>query len=362
MAILIFVVILCVLIVGHEAGHLIAAKLSKMKVLEFGIGFPPKLAGKTIGGTLYSVNALPFGGFVKILGEEGENANDPAAFSTRPKLLQAMTIAAGPIANFVLAFLLTSFAFMIGVPVEADPADLANVRDPQVVAAEILPGTPAETAGLRSGDRLMSLVGVDGVEMKVTTPEAFSSVVERALEPLVLVYERNGAEASVEVTPVLGVIPEEPERRALGIGLTMIGIISLPPHIAIAEGFMATVRNTVLVAKGIAEFIGRAFSLQADLSAVSGPVGIVSSVGTTATFGVGALLSFAAIISINLGIVNLIPFPALDGGRIAMIGVEALTRRKIPRAVANGLNFLGFALLILLMLAVTVNDISHLVG
>ena len=142
----------------------------------------------------------------------------------------------------------------------------------------------------------------------------------------------------------------------------MIGIISLPPHIAIAEGFMATVRNTVLVAKGIAEFIGRAFSLQADLSAVSGPVGIVSSVGTTATFGVGALLSFAAIISINLGIVNLIPFPALDGGRIAMIGVEALTRRKIPRAVANGLNFLGFALLILLMLAVTVNDISHLVG
>jgi len=361
MSILIFIVMLFVLIVGHEFGHLVAAKLSKMKVLEFGVGFPPKLAGKMIGGTEYTVNALPFGGFVKIFGEDAEDAGESHAFSSRPKILQAATIAAGPLMNLILAFILTSTAFMVGVPAQVDPSDALGVRDVRVIAAEILPGTPADEAGLKAGDRLISLVS-SGVESPILTPEGFSSAIEKSEGPLSLTYQRGEDTVSIELTPATGVIAEEPERRALGVGLMLVGTKSFPFFEAIGAGFTTTLKNTALIGEGLARFIGQAFSFQADLSAVAGPVGIVSSVGDAATFGIGALFSFAALISINLAIVNLIPFPALDGGRLAFIAIEAITRRTIPRSVANMLNIVGFALLILLMLAVTANDISKLVG
>lgn len=350
MSLVIFIVMLVVLIVGHEFGHFIVAKLSRMKVLEFGVGFPPKLWGKKIGETEYTVNALPFGGFVKIFGEDEPGAEgDPAAFSNRSKLAQAGTLAAGPFANLVIAFVLSTLAFMIGVPVALDAPD-ASVRDAHVVVTDVFPGSPAERAGLMPGDRILS----------AETPEAFSAEVAASSDAVSVLIGRDGAEQTLAVVPKAGLVPEEPARKAIGVSIGLIGMRSLSLPAAIAAGFSSTIHDAIAVALGLVSLIVSAFSLSADLTGLSGPVGIAGMVGDASAFGAGAVLSFAALISINLAVLNFLPFPALDGGRLALLGVEALTRRRVPRAVAQGLNLAGFAILILLMLAVTAHDIWRL--
>jgi len=360
MTVLIFIIMLVVLIVAHEFGHFIVAKLSGMKVPEFGLGFPPKLWGKKIGDTEYTINALPFGGFVKIEGEDPKEADtDPAAFSNRPKVLQAATLLAGPFGNIILAFVLFFFAFMAGVPsvVEEGQGDLADAR---VVIVNVLPESPAESAGLRAGDRVIAL-RTDGRETAIEMPETLSSQIAASEGELTVIVERGGEQREITAMPTMGLIEEAPEKKALGIASALVGTLRMNPLDAFVAALTETGEKTVMVVVGLFALIGSALTLSADVGNVAGPVGIASLTGEAAQFGVGALLSFAALISINLGILNLLPFPALDGGRLAFLAVEAVTRRPIPASFANAVNTVGFAILILLMLAVTAQDIVRLV-
>lgn len=360
MSILIFIVILVALIVVHEFGHLIVAKLSGMKVPEFGIGFPPKLWGKKIGDTEYTVNALPFGGFVKIFGEDDADAADPRAFARRPRTLQAATLFAGPFANLALGLVLSTAAFMVGVPAIVGNSEYAEyIRDPEVRIIEVLAGSPAETAGIKAGDEIVS-VASNGVESRIEKPEDVLAAIASADGTLTVSVLRGGVESDFSVTPAAGLDPENPERMVIGVAPSLVGTLSLPVHKALVAGAVGTFEGTKNILIGLGDLLGRAFTLSADFSSVTGPVGIVSLVGDASGFGLGSILSLAALISMNLAIVNLLPFPALDGGRLTFLLVETLSRRKIPAKVSDGLNIAGFALLILLMLAVTAQDIFRL--
>ena len=363
MSVLIFIIMLVVLIVGHEFGHLVAAKLSGMKVPEFGIGFPPKLWGKKIGDTEYSINALPFGGFVKITGEDlNEASDDPHAFSNRPKILQAATLVAGPFGNILLAFLFSSLAFMAGVPAAvSDASEADHLTNERVLIAEVLPKSPAYDAGIKAGDRIVSVIS-NGSETRVESPEIVSSLIAESADAVGIVVERNGETLTLSALPAAGVVAEEPERKAIGIASVLVGTLRLPFFEAIGRGFSETVSNTKSVVVGMGNLISSAVTFSADVSHLTGPVGIANLTGDAARFGVGSLLAFAALISVNLAVLNLLPFPALDGGRLAFLAVETVIRRRIPASVANALNTAGFAILILLMLAVTAHDIFKLVA
>ena len=353
MAVLIFILILLVLVVGHEAGHFVAAKLARMKVLEFGVGFPPRIWGRRVGETEYTVNWIPFGGFVRILGEDEKDADDPDAFSRKHPVEQAFVLAAGPGANILFGIMLSIVALVAGMPSIIDGTDdVARARDLSVIVSEVIPESPAADAGVRAGDRVLSIM----------TPEALAQMVAESDGPVTLRVRRGGEEFSVLMTPEPGIVSDDPDRKAVGVATALIGTISLPLNEAVVVGTLNAMQNLVAIAVAILTLIGNAVSLSADLSQVAGPVGIAALTGEAATFGLGSLLSFAAMLSLNLAIINLLPFPALDGGRLFFLGIETAVRRRLPAAVFQTANAVGFVLLILLMLAVTVQDISRLIG
>lgn len=369
MTVLIFIAVLVLLIVGHEFGHFIVAKLSKMRVDEFGIGFPPKIVGKKIGETEYTINWLPFGGFVKIFGEDPdlhtEQRADPEmrrAFTKRPAHLQAATLLAGPFANIILAVVLSFIAFVVGAPALIDSADeIKNVRNTSVLIGDVLPESPAFESGIKAGDRLVR-IETEEATVVITTPEEVSSII-RSAEGEITVYVLRGAdEISFSLVAESGLIPEDPGQRAIGIATALIGDVAYPPHVALWKSIEDTARDFVFILVSLLSLIGSAFTLSADVSDIAGPVGIASLTGEAAAFGLGSLLSFAALLSVNLAIINLLPFPALDGGRLLFLGIETVTRRKIPASVAQTVNAGGFLVLIMLMIAVTVGDISRLLG
>jgi regulator of sigma E protease len=366
MTILIFILIILALVVGHEAGHFALAKWAGMKVTEFGIGFPPKLWGKRIGETEYTVNALPFGGFVKITGEDLTDAGeetDPRAFSNRPFFAQAATLLAGPLANLLLAVALSALAFMVGVPSTPESGFGSEyIKDMKVVVVETIPGSPAAKAGIPLDAEIRS-VTASGVSYPVRSAEdVYDSVAKAGTEPVTIVVNEKGNDVSFTVTPEKGVLAESPETPAIGLASADAGTLVLPPGKAILSGAEVTLQNIQGVFFGILTLLFRALTFSADFSQVAGPIGIASLVGGAAAFGFGSLFSFAALISVNLGVINLFPFPALDGGRFAMAFYESLSKRRIPARIAGGLNLIGFALLIILMLAVTAHDIARLVS
>lgn len=362
MTVLLFIAVLVLLIVGHELGHFFAAKRAKMKVLEFGVGFPPKIFGKKFSedGTEYTLNWVPFGGFVRIFGEDPKEAGEPGSFSSKHPLAQAGVLFAGPFANIVLAFVLSSAAFMIGAPIVLDALPQgARVSDARVVVGEVVSGSPAEGVGVKAGDRVLS-ISYDSFEKEIQSPGDIAEAVSASDGPLSLTLLRKGEEMTVSLTPIAGLIPSDPERPGIGVASALIGTVSYPPHVAVWEGLKATGENFIFILVSLGSLIGSAFTLSADVSEITGPVGIASLTGEAARFGLGSLLSFAALLSINLGIINLLPFPALDGGRLLFLGIESVLRRKIPLTMAHAANTLGFALLILLMVAVTVGDVVRL--
>lgn len=362
MTILIFIAILLVLIIGHEFGHFVVAKLSKMRVDEFGVGFPPKIIGKKIGETEYTINWLPFGGFVKIFGEDETSASDPRAFARRPKILQASTLIAGPLANIVLAFVLSTFAFIVGTPVVLDSlAEARGVKDTRVMVGFVLPESPAKESGVQQGDRILSLATNKG-EFFIDSPETLTELINDSEGVVVLSIKRGNEEISLPIPTEVGLIEEDPERKAIGVATALVGTVSYAPHVAVGKGLVDTARDFIVIFTALISLLASAVTFSADVSNLAGPVGIASLTGEAASFGLGALLSFSALLSINLAIINILPFPALDGGRLLFLGIEVVSRRKIPSSVAQAVNAGGFLILILLMVAVTVGDIFRLAG
>lgn len=362
MDILIFILVIVALIVVHEFGHFVAAKLSGMRVDEFGIGYPPRaLTIAKVGETSYTLNWLPFGGFVKIYGENGGGAG-PRAFSSRPRILQAFVLVAGISMNLIFAYVLITGALMTGTPRALSQSEIPLARNTELAVAAVLPGSPAALAGLLPGDSIVSANDAAG-EWRAIDPKSFSAFVAKSGgNPLTLEVKRNGEARSIIATPRMGIAASEPERYVLGVEVATIGVVPVSFVAALSEGATLTWDATILTAKGLWHFFYGVFTFSADLSQVAGPIGIAGAVGTASGQGFGYLLSIMAIISINLTLINLIPVPALDGGRLLFVIIESVIRRPIKASVSQSVNAIGFLFLILLMVVVTAHDIFRIAG
>ncbi len=364
MSIFLFLLVIFVLVLVHEWGHFITAKKTGMRVDEFAIGFPPKLFGIKKGETTYNFNLLPIGGYVKIYGENREEGEEPTidsgrAFHARPKWAQAVVLLAGITMNILFAWLLFSSTLLLGVPTSVDETSATNAAE--LIIAGTLPGAPADGV-LPVGARVISLRSGDNT-LSTPTPESFSSFVSsNAPQPITVVYKLKGDEATVEITPKTGLVEGDENKAVIGTSLALVEIKKESFFGAVAGGFMMTVNGTVGITVGLFTLIKEAFMGTADFSSVAGPVGIVGMVGDAAAFGLTPLLTFTAIISLNLAVINLLPFPALDGGRLLFVVIEAVTRKEVPAVWTGWANLIGFALLMLLMAAVTFNDISRLMN
>jgi regulator of sigma E protease len=365
MSILIFLLVLFVLILVHEWGHFIVAKKTGMRVDEFGIGFPPKLFGIKKGETEYSFNSLPIGGFVRIWGENGsEEAKElpeterARAFDRRPRWAQALVLIAGVTMNVLFAWLLFSVTYIVGTPTAVEESFASESA--QLYITNTLPDSPATV--LPAGSIVTSIsYGEERIESP--TPSEFSGAVTLvAPQAVEVTYTHKGEIGTAILIPVQGLDESEPDRYAVGAALAMVEVQRQSVGAAIVDGFNATWRGLVAITVGLSTLISQAVVGEADFSQVAGPVGIVGMVGDAASFGFTALLTFTAIISLNLAIINLLPVPALDGGRLVFVAIEAVTRRPIPPQWAGRVNFAGFALLMLLMVAVTYNDILRLLA
>jgi len=364
MNILIFIIVIVALIVVHEFGHFVAAKLSGMRVDEFGLGYPPRaMTIAKMGETEYTLNWLPFGGFVKIYGEDGDGG-DPRAFSKRPRMLQAIVLVAGITMNLLLAYVLITGALVMGTPRALAPDEIVGAQNTQLMVASVLPGSPAARAGLLPGDSILS--AEDGHYLfSGVDPATFTKFVADGggnTTVALTVKHADGNEETIFTRPETGIISADPSRAVLGVEVATVGVVPLSFLAAVAEGASLTWSATKLTAIGLWHFFYSIFTLSADLSQVAGPVGIADVVGSASAQGFGDLLSIMAIISINLALINLIPIPALDGGRLLFVIIESVIRRPIKASVAQALNGIGFLFLILLMLVVTAHDIFKIVG
>ena len=367
MEVILLIVVLVVLVVVHEFGHFVAAKLSGMRVDEFGIGYPPRVAGFKYGETEYTLNALPFGGFVKIYGEDGES--EPAnkgkgsrSFTSKSRLHQAIVLVAGIAMNLLFAFILLTIVLAAGTPRALAPEEVARAHDAKLAIAAALPGSPAEVAGFTEGDFIISAT-YDGNTFTGAAPEDFTSFMSKDTQnvPVIFSVLRGSKTITLTATPHAGIVVADPSRVALGVAVATVGTVPLAFPAAVVEGAQTTWEFTKETASGLIHLFAGIFTLSADLSQVSGPVGIAGAVGAASAQGFGNLVTLAAVISINLALINLLPVPALDGGRLLFVIIEAIIRRPIHKKVAIAVNTTGFALLILLMLAVTAHDVYKLV-
>ncbi len=374
MSVALFLIILIALIVVHELGHFLAARFFGIKVEEFGIGYPPRaLRMGKIGDTVFTLNWLPFGGFVKIfgegLGEEISDAYKKIALVTQSWWKQSIVFVAGVVFNWIFAFVLFVVTFLLGTPMVIEEGDMGSdfdISNVYLVVSDVLPGTPAHIAGIKPGDKIVSLVAGDVFLDNPLPSQVADFLSYNAGNAVNVFYKRNiaGRETpmNVELVPSHGVLASDQNRPAIGIEMVLITEGKLGILDAVKKGAEKTYIATIAIAKGSWEFIKSALVGKADWQNVAGPVGIAGMVGDAASVSLTHLLTFTAMISINLAIINLLPIPALDGGRLLFVLIEGATGRKINYRIAGWINAIGFVALIVLMLFVTWNDILKLIS
>lgn len=348
-AIIIFILILGVVIFVHELGHFVLAKRAGAKVEEFGFGFPPRLFSIKKGETIYSINLIPLGGFVKIFGEAGEEENNPKSFANKSLWTKAKIISAGVIMNFLLAIILLIIGNSIGIPTVVD-GGADHVRDLKIQIISVSKGSPAEEADLRIGDEILNVDGKEVEEIK----EVQDYIKAKAGSETMLVIKRGDTELKKKVIPRLS--PPEGE-GVLGVGLVKTGIISYPFYKSIWKGIESAFYITFAIVVAFFNLIKNLIIYRTVTAELSGPVGIAVMTGQVAEMGLVYLLQFTAILNINLAIINILPFPALDGGRLLFLAIARLKGKPVSKKIENIIHTIGFALLILLMLWVTFKDI-----
>lgn len=362
MFILIFILLLVVLIIAHEFGHFIVAKSFGIKVHEFGVFFPPRVIARKFGETEYSLNWLPFGGFVKIFGENyDEGRDDPRSFVNKSRWKQAAVVLAGIVFNLLFAWLALSVGYMAGLPTSAvhEGYGIVQLSHPTVVA--VLPDSPADRAGLTEGDAIVKVeTGHESLDVRTLNTSRQAQVVtnfmtERADESIVLTVERHGAELVFLARAQDGFVQG---RKVIGVQLDDIGILRLPPHLALAQGAIVAWSMTSATAQGLGQFFTRLVVGHADFSSVSGPIGITLIGAAALKEGFAAGVVLIALISVNLALINLVPIPGLDGGRLLVIIIEGIRRKPISQEVITRITVAGFLFLILLILLVSYHDIA----
>ncbi|MCX6730095.1 MAG: M50 family metallopeptidase, partial [Candidatus Portnoybacteria bacterium] len=345
LTIIVFLLILGLLIFAHELGHFISAKKAGARVEEFGFGFPPRIFGFKKGDTTYSINAIPLGGFVKIFGEEeGEKRSDSKfAFYNKPIWQRAIILVMGVVMNLVLAVVLLSIVHMLGVPTFVEQEQEANYRNIQIQIVEIAKSSPAESAGIKVGDSIISLAfGSEKTQIKeieeVQKFIGFHSGQEIAME-----IKRGDETIIKNLTPRVDPPKEE---GALGIAMSKTGLVSYPWYTAIWKGFVATGKLAVTMITMFWLLIKTLLFQGKMIGDVAGPIGIAVLTSQVISLGWVYVLQFAAILSINLAIINILPFPALDGGRLLFLLIEKIKGKPIKAKTERIANGLGFAILI----------------
>lgn len=347
MIILIVVISLSILILVHEAGHFFAAKFFRVKVHEFGLGFPPKILSKRIGETVYTLNLLPFGGFVKIHGEDDEaGETGPDSFGGQPVWKRSAIVLAGVLMNVVLGWLALSMVFAIGSPEHLAIADVTS-------------GSPAEIAKLKSGDVILEAkFGENLLKDPIPIADFVRMTKESVPNPMDLKVQRGKEIIDISVS---GRVNPPVGRGALGISLLEIGLAPQPFFQSFVKGFTATIETIKLIVIGFWNFFSKLFVTPKVIETITGPIGIFKLAGEAGSLGIVYLIQLMALISLNLAVLNLIPFPALDGGRFLFLLIEKIKGSPIPRRFQNFMNIAGFAALILLMILVTIQDVGKLI-
>lgn len=337
MTIVVSIAVLGLLIFCHEAGHFWAAKRFGILVQEFALGMGPRLAGFKRGETEYSLRVLPFGGFVRMAGADGEDAPPGRGFADQPVWQRMIVIASGSLMNFVLAIVLLIVIFAA-----------VGVNFPTTELAEVMPGSAAQAGGLLAGDRI---VAIDLLPVR-----EWSQVVTKVREspnlPLAVEVQRGAERLTFAVVPR----PGEGGVGVMGVrALMRVRRMGLP--VALVQGVETTAEIAVYWVRSLVLMVLR--RVQPDLA---GPVGIGQLIGEATRVGIGSLLYLAAILSANLALINLLPIPALDGSRLLFLGIEGIRGKPIDPEKENFIHGLGFALLIVVAVLITFRDLARLAG
>jgi len=341
---IVFVLGLGAFIFVHECGHFFAARISGVKVEEFALGFPPNLYTKKRQGTKYKINLLPLGGYVKLLGED-ETVKRKDSFSGKKVRYRLFIVTAGVIMNLLMAYFLLTVGYLIGMnPVALDARDLGGQKTEQVLVAAVDSQSPAETVGLRVGDF------IDGF----STAESFAEFTNNHRgEEVTLNIERRGEIQSITVK-----LRAAEDMPALGVGISGQGTkVKLGLWGALGAAGREMTAFTKIIWHFLGQFLTSLFGRGQLSEQVTGPIGIYNITGQAIQLGWVYVIQFFAILSMNLGLINILPFPALDGGRALLIFIEGIVRRKVIRQEVEAiLHTVGFFLLIALMVAVTYRE------
>jgi regulator of sigma E protease len=372
--ILIFLLVLSVLVFVHEYGHFFAARRLGVKAEEFGFGFPPRIFGvyknkkgkwsfvwgkkkvEDSSDTIYSINSIPLGGFVKIKGQDGQEKGEKDSFASKKPWKRAVILSAGVFMNVVLASVLISVGLMMGFPQAVDKENLpksAVLSDEKVQVSYVAPDSPAKEAGLQISDVIIS---VDKNEIK--TDDDVSIFINQAEGSSVnITVNRFGEPLDLEITPNFN---EDLSRFVIGVGVSQTAIVKFPWYTAIWEGIKMTFFLLWAILYAFYEIIKNLIIGMPVDAEVAGPVGIAELTGQMARMGFIYLIQFTALLSLNLAIINLLPIPALDGGRLLFLLFEKIKGRPIKQEVEAVFHNIGFLLLMALIVWVTFKDVLNL--
>ncbi|MDD5291003.1 MAG: RIP metalloprotease RseP [Patescibacteria group bacterium] len=423
LTIITFLIVFSLLIFAHELGHFWFARRFGVRAEEFGFGFPPRIFGAQIlkgkklvkiaekekvevevseyetideqeiiketitdskqeidelvsvkkwrfipgsgepeikageeemqASTIYSLNWIPLGGFVKIKGENGEEENDPDSFASRKIWQRATILSAGVGMNVILAAFLISLGLMIGFPQALDNLDSrARVSDKKIQITQIIPDSPAAQTGFMAGD---TIIAINNEEF-ATEEELQNFVDSETGKELAYKIKRGQEEMILKAVPETR---EETGRGGIGIAIATTGLVKYPWYLAIEEGIKETALLTWAIIVAFYELIKNLIMGRGVAVDIAGPVGIAALTGQVAHMGLIYILQFTALLSINLAIINFLPFPALDGGRVLFLIIEKIKGSPVKRELETAIHNIGFALLMLLVLVVTFRDVAR---
>jgi len=358
--ILVFLLILTILVLIHEAGHFFVAKKLGIKVEEFGFGIPPRAFGIKRGETMYSINWLPIGGFVKLYGEDAAGAGKlkvkseklkvdlGRAFFARPVWQRALVVGAGVIMNFLLAVVIISYLFgVVGVSIPGN----------KVIVVDVSSQSPAQEAGIASGDTVESLNGIS-----ITSVFQLTQITKKHLDEKVTlkVQTKSQEEKTLQITPR----KNYPSGQGpLGVAISQNVITKKYPwYQAPVVGTVETVKTSWLILSGLGTTVSQLVTQRQVPKGVAGPVGIAQLTGQFVQMGPMAVLSLISLLSLNLAILNVLPIPALDGGRLFFILVEAVTRKKVNPKYEAWAHAAGMVVLLGLIALITLHDILRIIS